>query len=662
MRRPHRRAAALLAFASGLACGGGDFSSPDPERRARAVRAVVDRGDSAPVAVLLVAERDPSPVVRLAAAEAFAARGGPGAADALGKLLLDRAPDVACAAARGLAAMPKEPRAHAHLVAAYADATPVGRAAIADALERIGVSLREAVEHEARVLWERHLAALETGRGAARAGAAEELGASSRRDAVERLVPLVDPNRNTDAALAAAAARGLGESGDWTARPFLESLLDGEDASVAETAAAALGRLGDPAAADALAAAAVAEGGRIAAAAGEALAALPDAPEVGAALCELAIRTDDPGVARRAARVARERDAECPERPLLAKLGRPGSEAALAAIAELPFGPQAAAGAVERVAVLLDPARAPDPALRAAAARALGRLGTPGATASVARRLAAVLARVSERRVKWIRVAAPPASAPPEWIDAVSAGDARELGALLAAAGSLRIENAEALLVPRTRDPAARVRAGAVEGLSRLGSARGFEAVAAGLEDQDGAVRIAAAEGLARFGARGATALIRAAGAAPATSPEWTDALARAMGQTGSADAIPSLARLLDGPSALAAAEALAHLGAPGAAPALVAYIARPEAQARAEAVDALAQLVAREAGPNIAALLTDDRPEVRAEAARALGRLGHEVSSGRLEALRSDYYGRVRRVAVDALAKLPAGSPRARR
>ncbi|HET8541499.1 MAG TPA: HEAT repeat domain-containing protein [Anaeromyxobacter sp.] len=648
----------LLAALAGLACGRGDLGSPDPATRARAVRRLA--GARAPLAPLLVAQADASPLVRVAAAEAFAARGGAGAADALGKLLEDPAPEVAIAAATGLAAMPDEPRARQHLVAAYAGATPGGRAAIAEALEKLGVSLREAVEAEARTLWERNTAALERGTGAARAGAAEELGASARTEAVLRLVPLVDPSRNTDAALAAAAARGLGDSGDWSARPFLEALLASDDPFLVRAAADALGRLGDPAAADALAARATQEPGAAAAAAGEALAALPDAQEVGVALCELAVRSPDPAAAVRAAREARRREAGCPERPLLARLGRPGALAALAALAELGLAGPAAASAAERVAPLLDPARTPDAATRAAAARALGALGGAAAGPAVARRVEALAARIAERRARWMAPPAP-ARAPPEWIDAVSPDDAVELGAALAVAGRLRVDGAEALELRWVRDPLAAIRAGAVEGLAALGTGGALDAVAGALADPDGRVRVAAAEGLSRFGARGAAALARAA-EAPDAAPEWRMALARALGETGALEAVPALARLLDGPSAPAAATALARLAAPGAAAPLAEYLARPEAPGRTDAIEALAALVARDGASAIAALLTDDRPEVRATAARALGRLGHEAASPRLEALRSDYYGRVRRAAVEALAKLPAGAPRAHR
>ncbi|HEX9401040.1 MAG TPA: HEAT repeat domain-containing protein [Anaeromyxobacter sp.] len=655
-----RAALALLSVlaAGTIACGRGDIESADPVRRAAAVRSLSSSGDR-PLAVLLVAQRDGSPLVRAAAAERFAARGGPAAADALGKLLRDPASDVAAVAARGLAGMPAEPRARQHLLVAYADATPGARAAIADALDQIGVSLREAVEAEARILWERDVAALDAGRGSARAGAAEEIGASGRADAVQKLLPLVDPARTPDRALAAAAARGLGESGDWSARPFLEALVAEDDAGLAEAAAGALGRLGDPRAADALAAAGTAETARIAAAATEALAALPEAPEVGVALCELAIRAADPQVAARAAREARRRDAECPERPILAKLGRPGAEAALAALAELRLGGAAAQAASDRIIPALE--RAPEADVRAAAARALAVLGAATAGAAVDRRMQVVVARLAERRARWI-AAVPAAGAPPEWIDPVTPDDAREAGALLAATGRLARPGAEPLLLAHARDPRPEVRAGALEGLAAAKGGAALEAVAAALADAEPAVRGAAAEGLARAGARGTPALVAAAQEAGGASPEWRVTLARALGDTGSAEAIPALVGLLDGPSAAAAAASLARIGAPAAAAPLAAYLARPEAPARPEVVEALAQLAAREAGPSIAALLTDDRPDVRAAAARALGRIRHEAASARLESLRSDYYGRVRRAAVEALAKFPSGVPRARR
>ncbi|WP_242344028.1 HEAT repeat domain-containing protein [Anaeromyxobacter terrae] len=628
-----RRALVLAAALGALACTRGDLDASDPERRAAAVRALGRGGD---LPVLLVAQRDPSALVRRAAAEAFAARGGPGAAEALGALLLDPAPDVSAAAARGLVGLGAEGGGREDLVRAYGTTGPAARTAIAEALDALGVSLREAVEAEARALWERNVAALAANAGPARAGAAEEIGASARADAVKRLLPLVDPNRNPDPPLAAAAARGLAEAGDWSARPFLEALLAEGDVATAEAAAAALARLGDPAAAPALALVAADGPARIAAAAADALAVLPAAPEVGVALCGVAQRTRDPVIAERAAEAAAAREAECQVRPFVARLGRPGAAAAIAALAAL-GAPTAETAA--RIVASLDPGRA-DVATRTAAARFLGRTSQTSAGPALMRRAAAIAARAP---------------------GTLAAGEPEELGAVLAAAGKLRADGADGLLRERASDPLPPVRAGAVEGLAQLGSPGAIERVIAALEDPDPRVRLVAADALGRQGTRGAGALAKAAAAGKFDEPEWSDALARALGEAGSAEAVPALAGLLDGPAAATAAAALARTGAPGAAAPLAAYLARPDAPARAQAIDALAALGASEAAPVIAAQLTNDRPEVRAAAARALGKLRYEPASGRLEALRSDYYGRVRRAAVEALAKLPSGAPRPR-
>jgi HEAT repeat protein len=674
-----RRLLVLAAAAAALACGRGDLESPDPERRAAAVRAVRGRGREQDLSVLLVAQRDGSPVVRRAAAEVFAAWGGTPAADALGTLLADPDPGVVAVAARGLAGMPALPRARQDLLDAYVDASPAGRAAVADALESIGTSLREAVEAEARALWERNVAALGTG-GSERAGAAEELGVSGRAEAVSKLLPLVDPNRNPDRRLAAAAARGLGEAGDWSARAHLEALLGEPDAGLAEAAAAALGRLGDPGAAAALSNAAAEGSGRIAAAAADALSMLPQASEVGVVLCDLALRTSDPAVAARAARQTQLREAECPERLFLARIGRPGAEVALAAIGELGLAAAAAEAASQRILPLLDPSRG-EPALRIAASRALGRLRAPGAATPVLARAAALQAKVAAARARGVAGKLPDAAAPgsggaPEarlaatltrapglavGANAVPEASARELGALASAAGRLRAPGAEGLLVPLASDPAAPVRAGAIEGLGALGSDAALAACGRALEDPDPSVRFAAAAGLAGLGPRAAPALARAAGAAPPEDVAWRVVLARALGEAGAGDAVPALTGLLQGASAAAAAQALGRTGAPAAVAPLVEWLSRPDASARVEVIEALAQLVARDAAPAIAVQLTADRAEVRAAAARALGRLGHEPASKRLEALRSDYAGRVRRAAVEALAKLPAGAPRMR-
>jgi HEAT repeat protein len=675
---------ALGLLAALLACGrSGDLGSPDPARRAEAVRAAASKGADG-TATLLVAQRDGDPRVRRAVAEALASREGPAAVDALAVSLADPDPEVVVIAAKGLAGRPSAPRTRGALVAAYAGASPEGRAAIADALHALGTSLRDAVELEARSLWERNVAAL-AAPGPARVGAAEELGASARTEAVQRLLPLVDPNRNTDRELLAAAARGLGEAGDRAARKHLEVLLEERDGELAEAAADALGRLGDPGAADALATSAAQGGGRISAAALEALLVLPQAPEVGTSLCEVALRALDPKVSARAARAARERDAECPLKPAYARIGKPGTPAALAALAELH---PAEAEVVPKLVALLDPARTPDPEVRIAAYRALARVKAASAGVAVRYRAVALQARVEAARARWVRgrLAAAPlpglegkgeerlaavlARAPgaaaggdgqePDlapWVR-LARGELDELGVALATAGRLKAPGADKLLLPAVADPDPAVRAGAVEGLGVLGGDRALEVAAGAIADPDPRVFAAAAGGLRGLGPRGAAALIRAMGAKD-LDPDRCGILARALGEAGVAEAVPALAGRLDGPCAPDAAQALGRIAAPSAAAPLAAALARPGGPGRVEMVEALGAVGGSAGAEALTRELTSDRPQVRAAAARALAVLRHEPAAERLEALRSDYYGLVRRAAVEALAKLPTGPAR---
>ena len=642
-RVPRAAAAALVAAAS-LACrpSRDAIASPDPARRAAAVASLAGSRDEADAPVLLVAQDDPSALVRKAAAGAFAARGGATSVEALGKLVGDPDPEVASAAARGLSALPSERRARELLVAAFPAGGAAARAEIAAALQALGGSLREAVELEARLTWERNVLALGRGTPAERAGAAEELGRSGRAEAVRLLAPLLEPERAEDPRVVAAAARALGIAGDRAARTVLEALLEeASGAALAEAAAEALGALGDPASAGALARAGAGGAGRLGASAVDALTALPQAPEVALALCELALMSPDPGVAARAAAQARAREGECPERPLLARLSRRGGDAvaALAALGER----RLVAGALDAAAARVQPLlAAPEVALRAAAARALGRMGAVKSVPALARRASESAERLSRAR------AAPRAPA------AAGPAAAEELAAVLVALARLRADGAGALAAERLADPDEPLRVAAVEALGELGQEEAGR-IAAALADQSLRVRMAAVAALGRTGPRAVSALARAAAAAGPDDPELCTALARALGDSGSPEAVPALAALAQGPAAPAAAAALGRIGTKNAVASLADLLARPTLAGRAEALDALGGLGATEAGPAVAAELTSDRPEVRAAAARAVGRLHHDPAAARLEALHSDYDGQVRRAAVEALAKLPA-------
>ncbi len=641
--RPLALALSLAAAAAGCRSERDGFDSPLAEVRAAAVGAVAARRDEADAPLLLVAAQDPSPLVRKAVAGAHAARGGPRAVEALGALVADGDAEVVAAAARALSSMPSDRRVPLLLADAFWRVPGAARAEIASAIEATGGSLQEAVALEARAAWDRNVAALERGAGAAeRAGAAEELGRSGRSEAVHLLAPLLEAYRREEPRVVAAAARGLGATGDASARPALEALLEESgDAALAEAAAEALGTLGDPAAAPALAQAAASGPSRLSAAALEALARLPLAPAVALAACQLALHASDPEVAKKAAAQARVREGECPHRPFLARLARRGLDAlaTLGALSDLRLTPDAAEDAAGRILPLL---KSGEPSVRIAAARALGRLGSGRAALAVARRAGEVGARLDAARRR--------SSGQSE----VDGADAQELGALLSALSQLEHDRLVEIAGARLGDPSEVVRAAAVDALAALG--RGEVArIAAALADPAQRVRVTAASALGRIGPSAATVLARAAEAADLRDAAWCAAIARALGETGSPEAVPALVRLAASPCAPASAAALGRIGTRDATAALVDLLRRPALSGRAEAIEALGALEADGAGPALVTELASDRAELRAAAARALGRIRHQGAGSRLEALRSDYDAGVRRAAVEALAKLPA-------
>jgi HEAT repeat protein len=589
---------------------------------------------------------DPSPAVRRALALAYGAHGGDGALAGLARLAVDHDPEVVSAAVKALgtlrpASRAPDARAAAEiqagasraLAAAYGHADAIRRAEIAEALQKVGTSLREAVEAEARLLWERNVRGL-AGRGPDRAGAAEELGHSGRAEASRRLLAILGESRD-DPRLSMAAVQGLGACADAEGRRTLEDLVGEGSAEMAEAAAAALAELGDPAAADALAVTASGGRGRAAAAAAAALEELPATTEAGVGLCEVALRSPDPGLAARAARAARSRSVDCPDRPLANRIARRGPEtaAALAAYGELrPVGERPDGPGARAMALLEPPVEL---SLRVAAAQALGKAGHAPARAPLGKR-----ARILQDRLERGRAAG-----------GADAGDVQELGAVAVALARLRSPEAAALAQHLAGDPDARLRSAAAEALGAVEAEGSLETLARLLADPDAAVREAATRSLGRRGGAAAPVLAQALARAPDGSQA---SLARALGETGSPEAVKALAPLLEGPAAGVAAQALGQIGAREGVEPLLALLARGASRGRVEAIEALGQLGDPGAGRALVLEMTSDRPEIRAAAARATGKLRHDAASPRLEALRADYYGEVRRAAVEALAKLP--------
>jgi HEAT repeat protein len=467
---------------------------------------------------------------------------------------------------------------------------------------------------------------------------------------VRVLLPLLAGAR-ADPALAAGSARGLGWCGDRGALEELEEALHGDAAEVAVAAAWALGNIGDASSADALAEQGVKGPGRAAVAAVSALEAMPAAPSVGVALCEIAVRSQDPAAASRAAAAAHARDAECPDRALAQRLSRGGPEAlpALAALGALHLPPERRKASAERAMGLLQSSS--DARIRTAAVRALGLAPHPSAVPLLQRRGQAAVAREDREAGgaggKGTARPGPDAPGRDELAEIVVALARLDAGASFSLAHRLS----------RDEDPA--LRAAAAEA---IGIAKPPDALARlGSLAQDGspAVRAAALQSLGALGAPAVPPL--SATLASSRDPDEVATVVRALAATGDATAVPAIAPMLSGPVAGPAASALGRLGGPAAAKALLGTLQRSQAAGRIEVVDALAALGPPETGEALARELLSDRPEVRAAAARGLGKIRHEAAAGRLEALRSDYYADVRRAAVEALARLPARAAPAR-
>jgi HEAT repeat protein len=461
---------------------------------------------------------------------------------------------------------------------------------------------------------------------------------------VKLLVPLLD-EAHVDPQVMAASARGLGWSGDVAVVEPLVTALSSRWADVAEGAAWALGNIGVPTGAESLAEVGSSAPARLAQAAVAALLAMPPAPEVGVALCEVAVRSLLPSVADRAAAGSRARAADCPDKPLTQRIARggPGAEAALAAFGALGLDGERLRGGGERALALLQPGT--DPRLRISAARALGSAPYPAAVPALQRRAASLQDRGTRS----------PNS--PGGSATVTPSDAEELGEVAVALARLAPESSGPLAIRLAGDPDPRLRAAAARALAASRPASGAETLALLVKDGDPTVRLAAVAALGTMGSPGLAPLAAALAAGRGDDKE-ASATVRAIGATGDPGALPILAPMLTGAQAQAAAAAIGRLGTAAGASVLITALERGQASGRVEVIEALGLLGSPEAGDPVARELTSDRPEVRSTAARALGRLRHEGSASRLEALRADYYADVRRGAVEALARLPTRTP----
>ncbi|MCC6627006.1 MAG: HEAT repeat domain-containing protein [Chloroflexi bacterium] len=351
-------------------------------------------------------------------------------------------------------------------------------------------------------------------------------------------------------------------------------------------------------------------------------------------------------------------------------------QAAAAALVRCPPGPAAPALAL----ALADP----DPTVRAAAGEALGRLDAAPAVAALraqwratpdeAPLLLAALGRLAADGAAWATLVEA-ASAPDPVVRVAAAralgrrGDARSVAPLLAALAdadahvsasavtALAAVGPERALAPLTvvlADGAPPARALAAEALGAMSDARALTPLARALADPDPAVRAAALAAIDRLPEPGRQI---AAQASAALEPAARERAAQRLRQIAALPPLQGALAARDHPGLrAAAARAIARLGEPGIVAALAGALADPEPAVRQEAAWLLGVSGRPDAlAPLLTALTGAADPALRATAARALGRLGQPAAAPALEAARADPDPAVATAAARALTTLTA-------
>lgn len=638
------------------------LKSGSAKRRAEGTLALGRIDDDDARAGLVHAARDPSPLVRKAAADALASARGD-VVDSLGGLLGDRDESVRAAAAAALAKHPGD-KSRAYLLHAFGRSGRETRAAIVLALAPNGATLTDALKADAAARRAEALRLIEKGKGAQRGAGVVELGRLGGPEALTRLGALLP---GATATLAIDAATGLGESGDREALSLLRPVLRAPEAPLRAAAAEAIAQLGgDDEAIDALVTLATTND-EAAAPAVRALAATPTgkkaldghAPRIvnveaaeaaleanvnvsAAELCRVhtgacwskglpVARFDCPAwllLARRAGPPESRKLLEKPLQEHLSENQRPSADAARA-VGALGIGQWYLGPIYDRELRSLEAARAKPPDGAAPPEAEWGSLKMmldEGAVdAGPARKTA-----TSRLTTLLAQHAATETEARPGQLD--------YLVALAHALAETRAPGAEEKLLDLSRSPSPRLRAAAAWGLARLGTKPATERALALLTDVPAVRAAALPAALTLPPAQAATTLAQAARAddpalheeaalalaplasTPAAATVAIEALvwllqtgdtgaplaAISLGRAHAAAAVPALAAAIDSPrAAVAAVEALASIGGPAADAAVVAALLHDDAGVRIAACRAAHRLPAATA--TLAALAAAD-------------------------------------------------------
>ncbi len=152
---------------------------------------------------------------------------------------------------------------------------------------------------------------------------------------------------------------------------------------------------------------------------------------------------------------------------------------------------------------------------RAQAAVGLGRIGTPTAIATLVKALSDDDLKVQVAAVDGLAHAGQPAI--PALTRAIGDPAARTRIRAIEALGAIATPSVNAALLPALRDPAVEVRTEAARALGFPGNGPAVPALAAGMNDREGAVAAACADALSRIGAPARPALVRMLAGPPGT-------------------------------------------------------------------------------------------------------------------------------------------------
>jgi HEAT repeat protein len=295
-----------------------------------------------------------------------------------------------------------------------------------------------------------------------------------------------------------------------------------------------------------------------------------------------------------------------------------------------------------------------DTDVRAAACRALGKLGDRRAVPPLIERLwcgspaelseaAAALGRLPPEELEGLRPCLDPEAPVSTLVAALEAVRAARVAAL----------ESEVLVLARAAD--ARLRLAALRAAAALPGNRAEVALFRALGDRDETVQLEVLELLVdRGGARVATTLVALLSAADSVRFR----VIRALGRLRVADAAAKLEALYSDAALHERVEivrALAAIGAPGALEFLEVRLRASEAEVRRVAASGLADIAGRDELAILVAMADDNDWAIRNEAARGLGRLG-AVARDTLLTLARDIEPVVARTARLALANFAGG------